>query len=124
NPVRLHPADHASLPAAPFHFNPHFIGQTARGTTPHGIVARQITAAADHFLTLHRCRASVQPDLRADAPRVGLKSFQNNGDSRRNALIAVNSRGRSFPDSAPLPRLRTTRSSRRCPACWAEILSK
>ena len=91
-PVGLDPADHAPQAVAPAHFQAHLIGQTAGGKDPHGVVAGQIAAPADHFLALHRHRAPVEPELGPDAPGVGRPALQTHRHARGNPLVAIDPR--------------------------------
>src|SRR5229473_7265182 len=88
-PVGFDPADYAPQAVAPAHFDAHLIGQTAGGKDPHGVVAGQIAAPADHFLALHRHRPAVEPELGPDAPGVGRPALQTHRHARADPVVAI-----------------------------------
>src|SRR3974390_417378 len=73
--------------ATPGYFDSKPVG-TARGKNTHGIIAREIPPAADHFLALGH-GAAKNSDARANTARVRRQAFEPNRQAGSRTVITV-----------------------------------
>ena len=84
----------AFVSAPPMHFDRHAVRGIARRKYPHGIVAREVSSSADHFLGLKRDGSAPHNDPGPDAGGIAGPSAEAHGDARRGAIITVKQRSR------------------------------
>ena len=85
--------DNRLFAAAPGDFDVDAIGQSPGGNDAHGIVARQVTAATNHFLRLHRNSPADHFDARPDAARVRRSALEPHAETRSARVVAVDGAG-------------------------------